>query len=104
MDSSALSFLIPLMFILLLETIVPLVATFPFTQKFPALTVIAPSSFEAANSVYGYDSALSSELAETIGTALIAIIVLRTPESKRLKIGFMTVLLKCFYLISYKNQ
>ena len=63
--SSAFSVLVPLIFILPLETIVPFAATFPFTQKLPALTVIAPSSNDEANIVYGYGSVLSSAWAET---------------------------------------
>jgi len=76
-----------------LEMIVPLVATLPFTQKFPELIVIAPSALEAANIVYGYDSAPSAACAETIGIALTAIVALSTQERNRLKIGFIFALL-----------
>ena len=55
----AFSVFLPLTFIFPLETIVPFVAIFPFTQKLPALIVIAPSSSEAANIVYGYLSSAS---------------------------------------------
>ena len=60
MSLPAFSVIVPLMFKLPLETIVPLVAILPFAQKFPQLTVIAPSASDAANSIYGYDFVLSS--------------------------------------------
>ena len=69
----------PLTFILPLETIVPLVATLPFMQKFPELTVIAPSVLEPAKRVYGYFSPVSAT-AGRVGSIEVAIAATTMPD------------------------